>query len=138
MPVWAPFATRHQRFAESGAGQLSRASALYRERRDALLEALQTEMSGLGSFLTPRAGGHVWLTLGQARDDEQLYRAALTGGVSYIPGPAVLVEPPQATHLRLSFTAVTPAQIQTGVRRLAKTIRAQPQATLHRRTQPIA
>ncbi len=119
-------------------GQLARARTLYRERRDVLLEALDTELSRVASFQRPGAGGHVWLTLGQARQDEQLYRAALASGVSYVPGPAVLVEPATATHLRLSFTALTPEQLRTGVRRLARTIRAQPQATRHRHTLPMA
>ncbi|MGO9488674.1 MAG: PLP-dependent aminotransferase family protein [Solirubrobacteraceae bacterium] len=118
--------------------QLARAREFYRPRRDAVLEALARELSGLGSCLRPSAGGHVWVTLQQARDDDGLYRAALAAGVSYVPGPALLVEPPRATHLRLSFTAVTPAQLREGVRRLARTIRAQPQAARQRQTLPQA
>jgi DNA-binding transcriptional MocR family regulator len=118
--------------------QLARARALYRTRRDALLEALDSELSGLASFLAPSAGGHVWVTLDEARDDQELYRAALANGVSYVPGPALLVEPPRGTHLRLSFTAVAPAQLREGVRRLARAIGAQPQTPGHRHTLPIA
>jgi 2-aminoadipate transaminase len=118
--------------------QLAGACQLYRPRRDALLEALQAELRGVGSFLRPRAGGHLWLTLERARDDEQLYRAALAAGISYIPGPAMLVGPPRATQLRLSFTAVTPERLREGVRRLARTIRAQPDAPRQRHTLPVA
>jgi DNA-binding transcriptional MocR family regulator len=118
--------------------QLAGARQLYRARRDALLEALDTELPGLGTFVRPRAGGHVWVTLERACDDEQLYRAALAAGVSYIPGPAVLVEPPRATQLRLSFTSVTPERLREGVQRLAATIRAQPHAPLQRHTLPVA
>ena len=80
----------------------------------------------------------MWLTLEQARDDEELYRAALAGGVSYTPGPAMLVQPPRATHLRLSFTALTPEQLREGVRRLARAIRSQPHAPRYRHTLPVA
>ncbi len=118
--------------------QLARAREHYRERRDTLLEVLEVELRGIGSFLRPSAGGHVWVTLDQARDDQELYRAALAAGVSYIPGPAMLVEPPRATHLRLSFTSVTPERLREGVRRLARTIRAQPQVPPHRHTLPMA
>jgi len=118
--------------------QIARARKLYRTRRDALLEALESELHGIGSFLRPSAGGHVWVTLDQPRDDEELYRAALAAGVSYIPGPAMLVEPPNATHLRLSFTSVAPEGLRDGVRRLGRTIRAQPHAPRHRHTLPIA
>jgi DNA-binding transcriptional MocR family regulator len=78
------------------------------------------------------------VTLEQARDDRELYAAALAAGVSYVPGPAMLVEPPRATHLRLSFTAVTPEGLREGVRRLARSIRAQPQGQRHRQTLPVA
>ncbi len=118
--------------------QLARARELYRPRRDALLEALEDEMSGLASYQRPSAGGHVWVTLDQARDDEELYRAALAGGVSYTPGPAMLVQAPRATQLRLSFSALAPEQLREGVRRLARAVRAQPQAARQRHTLPVA
>ncbi|HTA12757.1 MAG TPA: PLP-dependent aminotransferase family protein [Solirubrobacteraceae bacterium] len=117
--------------------QLDGACRLYRERRDALLEALETELSGLASFPCPRGGGHVWVTLERACDDQQLYDSALAAGVSYIPGPAMLVDAPRATHLRLSFTSLTPERLREGVRRLAATIRAQPQAPRQRHTLPV-
>ncbi len=118
--------------------QVARARKLSRTRRDVLLEALESELHGVASFLHPSAGGHVWVTLDQPRDDEELYRAALAAGVSYIPGPAMLVEPPSATHLRLSFTSVTPERLRDGVRRLGRAIRAQPPASRHRHTLPVA
>ncbi len=118
--------------------QVARACELYHPRRDALLEALESEMQGLANYERPSAGGHVWVTLNQARDDDELYRAALAGGVSYTPGPAMLVQSPRATHLRLSFTALTPEQLREGVRRLARTIRAQPHAPRYRHTLPVA
>jgi len=118
--------------------QVARALELYRPRREALLQALESEMPGLASFQPPSAGGHVWVTLDQARDDADLYRAALAGGVSYTPGPAMLVQPPRATQLRLSFSALAPEQLREGVRRLARAIRAQPQPPRYRHTLPVA
>jgi 2-aminoadipate transaminase len=118
--------------------QLARARQLYRSRRDTLLEALDTELRGVATFLPPSAGGHVWVTLAQPRDDQELYRAALAAGVSYIPGPAMLADPPTATHLRLSFTSITPERLREGVRRLGRVIRAQPHAPRHRHTLPVA
>jgi 2-aminoadipate transaminase len=118
--------------------QVARAREFYRPRRDALLEALEREMPGLASYLRPSAGGHMWVTLDQARDDEELYRAALAGGVSYTPGPAMLVQAPRATQLRLSFTALAPEQLREGVRRLARAVRSQPQTPRYRHTLPIA
>jgi 2-aminoadipate transaminase len=118
--------------------QVARARQLYRTRRDALLEALDAELRGIATFMSPNAGGHAWVTLEHPRDDQELYRAALAAGVSYVPGPAMLVSPPTATHLRLSFTSITPERLREGVRRLGRVIRAQPHAQRHRHTLPIA
>jgi DNA-binding transcriptional MocR family regulator len=128
------------RFLSAGhyPAQVAHARELYRPRREALLDALEREMPGLASYQQPSAGGHIWVTLDQARDDEQLYRAALAGGVSYTPGPAMLVQAPRATQLRLSFTALTSEQLREGVRRLARAIRAQPHAPRYRHTLPVA
>ena len=103
--------------------QLALARSRYREGRDVLLEALEDELGGVAQFARPVGGGHVWVTLRQALDDAQLYREALAGGVTFVPGAAMLVERPRATHLRLSYGLADPELIREGVRRLARAIR---------------
>jgi DNA-binding transcriptional MocR family regulator len=117
--------------------QLERARTHYRRHRDAMVEALEVELGPLGSFLRPPGGGHVWLTLRNPIDDAQLYRAALAAGVSFVPGPAMLVEAPRATHLRLSYGLPDVEQIRQGVRRLARTIRSLGARNLQRRSLPV-
>jgi 2-aminoadipate transaminase len=118
--------------------QVARARQLYRTRRDVLLKALDAELRSIATFMHPSAGGHVWVTLEHPREDQELYRAALAAGVSYVPGPAMLVGPPTATHLRLSFTAIPAERLREGVRRLSRVIRAQPDTPRHRHTLPVA
>jgi DNA-binding transcriptional MocR family regulator len=77
----------------------------------------------MAQFARPVGGGHVWVTLRQPLDDARLYREALAGGVTFVPGAAMLVERPRATHLRLSYGLPDPASIGEGVRRLAQAIR---------------
>jgi len=117
--------------------QVARATAVYRERRDVLLAALEREMAGLARWTHPAGGGHLWLTLRRARSEAPLHRTALAAGVSYLPGSAALVEPPEATHMRISFGACPVELIPEGVRRLAAAIRSQPQAT-NRDARPAA
>jgi 2-aminoadipate transaminase len=118
------------RYLESGRQRdlIARATALYRERRDKLLAALERDMTGLARWTLPVGGGHLWLTLQRARSEEQLHSAALAAGVSYLPGSAALVEAPAATHMRISFGACPLERISEGVRRLAAAVRSQPQA----------
>jgi DNA-binding transcriptional MocR family regulator len=117
--------------------QLVRARELYRVRRDVMVEALERELGDLAHFVRPRGGGHVWVTLRRAVDDAQLYRESLAAGVSFVPGPAMLVERPRATQLRLSFGLADPALIRDGVRRLGRVIRSLQLQVPQRRSLPI-
>ena len=119
-------------------GQLTLARSRYRERRDVLLEALEAELGGLAHFARPDGGGHVWVTLHRAIDDARLYREALAGGVTFVPGAAMLVDRPRATHFRLSYGLADPELIREGVRRLARAIRAVgSDAQTQRRSLPV-
>ena len=103
-----------------------------------LLEALDTRARRRSrDFVAPAGGGHVWVTLRHAVDDAQLYRDALAAGVTFVPGPAMLVERPRATHLRLSYGLPDPEAIREGVRRLARVIRALHGAAPRRRSLPV-
>jgi DNA-binding transcriptional MocR family regulator len=118
--------------------QLARALSRYREGRDALVAALESELGAMAQFARPAGGGHVWVTLRQPLDDARLYREALAGGVTFVPGAAMLVERPRATHLRLSYGLPDPASIGEGVRRLAQAIRlVGREAPAQRRSLPI-
>ena len=77
------------------------------------------------------------MTLNHALDEGQLYREALEAGVSFIPGGAMLIERPQTTHLRLSFSMLDPDQLIEGVRRLAGVVRSLQAARASRRSMPV-
>ena len=117
--------------------QLERARSHYRGHRDVLLAALDEQFGDLGHFMRPDGGGHVWLTLRQPLDDAQLYREALAAGVTFVPGPAMLVEAPRATHLRLSYGLPDRDDLREGVRRLAGTVRSLGAGTPQRRSLPV-
>ena len=118
--------------------QLTLARSRYRTRRDVLLEALEDELAGLAHFTRPAGGGHVWVTLRQPLDDAELYREALAGGVTFVPGGAMLVERPRATHLRLSYGLADLELLREGVRRLARAIRTVGRAAeAQRRSLPV-
>jgi 2-aminoadipate transaminase len=117
--------------------QLRRARAMFRQRRDALLQALDDEIAPFARFSRPVAGGHVWLTLHQACDDDRLYNEALAAGVGIVPGKAMLVDRPRSTHLRLSFCLLEPALMREGVSRLAGVLRALQEVHYTRQSLPL-
>ena len=113
------------RFLASGGyeRQLETSRPYYQERRDALMAALERHLAGEYRAHSPHGGHHVWVTLTRAVDERALYSEALRQGVTFTPAGAVTAERPIQTRFRLSFSLVSPDELDEGVRRLARAIR---------------
>ncbi|HEV2812578.1 MAG TPA: PLP-dependent aminotransferase family protein, partial [Solirubrobacteraceae bacterium] len=97
---------------------------IYRARRDAMIEALDRHLGDAATWIVPRGGHNLWLTLDRAVDERLLYAEALREGVTFLPGGAAMPEPTGRTSLRLSFSIVGPDRFDEGLRRLARALRA--------------
>src|SRR5918992_257418 len=95
----------------------------YRERRDALLASLERHLAGEYHVDPPAGGHHLWVTLARPLDERALYSEAARHGVTFTPGGAVTAERRSQTSFRLSFSLLEPAELEEGVRRLARAIR---------------
>jgi len=95
----------------------------YRERRDALLAALDRHLAGEYRVDPPAGGHHLWVTLNRPVDDRALYAEAARSGVTFTPGGAVTAERRSQTSFRLSYSLLDPDQLEEGVRRLARALR---------------
>ncbi len=102
---------------------LTRTIPMYRERRDALLAALERHLPGEYATLRPLGGYNLWLTLRRKIDIRALYSEAVARGVSFTPG-AVLMEESSRPSMRLSYSLAAPEAIDEGVRRLAAALRS--------------
>jgi len=102
---------------------LARTMGYYRERRDALLLALENHLAGEYRADVPRGGHHIWVTLNRPLDERALYSEAVRHGVTFTPGGALTPERRSQTSMRLSFSLVEPPELDEGVRRLARAIR---------------
>jgi DNA-binding transcriptional MocR family regulator len=113
------------RWLAAGAHDRHVASTLpfYRERRDALMEALDRHLAGEYRADLPAGGHHIWVTLTRPLDERALYSEAARHGVTFTPGGAVTAERRSQTSLRLSFSLLEPPELDEGVRRLARAIR---------------
>lgn len=118
--------------------QLERTQPFYRERRDALMAALERHLAGEYRAERPRGGHHVWVTLNRPIDERSLYSEALRHGVSFTPGGSVSAFKTTQTSLRLSFPLVDPEELDEGVRRLARAIREVRRRERHRTTMPVS
>jgi DNA-binding transcriptional MocR family regulator len=104
---------------------LERVRGLLRARRDAMLRALDRELSGRARWNRPEGGYFLWLELPGAVDASALLGTAVGAGVTFVPG-ADFGGP--SSSVRLAFSFVSPAEIDEGIRRLAKLVAVTPAA----------
>jgi len=100
-------------------GQIKQLREMYRERRDAMIEALTDFMPAACRWNVPHGGFFVWMTLPPGIDAKAMLPRAVTARVAYVPGTAFFADGFGSSSMRLSFCYPTPERIREGVRRLA-------------------
>lgn len=100
-------------------GQIKSFQSLYRERRDAMLTALEQHMPAGCSWTRPEGGFFVWLTVPNGVDTKAMQPRAVTERVAYVPGTGFYADGFGSQQMRLSFCYPPPERITEGVRRLA-------------------
>ncbi|MPZ99896.1 MAG: aminotransferase class I/II-fold pyridoxal phosphate-dependent enzyme [Dehalococcoidia bacterium] len=97
--------------------------ALYRARRQALIDALEAYMPEGFRWTQPEGGMFIWVTGPRDLDTERLYAAAIARGVAFVPGRFFFADPSQGrSTLRMNFTAAEPDVIREAIRLLADAI----------------
>ncbi len=95
---------------------------LYRERRDAMLDALGAVMPEGCRWTRPGGGFYVWLQLPEGLDAKAMLPRAVSSRVAYVPGIGFYADGAGSEYLRLSYCFPEPARIREGVRRLAEVV----------------
>lgn len=103
-------------------GQIKQFREMYRERRDAMVEALDDMMPPTARWNVPTGGFYVWVTLPQGLDAKAMLPRAVTARVAYVPGTAFFADGFGSQSMRLSYCYPTPERIREGVRRLTGVI----------------
>ncbi len=103
-------------------GQIKQFREMYRERRDAMVEALDDMMPAAARWNVPTGGFYVWLTLPPGLDAKAMLPRAVTSRVAFVPGTAFFADGFGAQSMRLSYCYPTPERIREGVRRLVGVI----------------
>ncbi|MCW3068177.1 MAG: putative transcriptional regulator, GntR family [Solirubrobacterales bacterium] len=111
-------------FCASGAidRSIENVKAALAERAKTLADALRSELPD-AQFVPPQGGYFMWVTLPPGTDVAALYHAAAERGVSFVKGTDFVLDGGE-NALRLAYSGVTPAQIETGVARLAEAYRS--------------
>lgn len=103
-------------------GQIKQFREMYRERRDAMVSALEDMMPAGCHWNVPSGGFYVWLTLPPGVNAKAMLPRAVTARVAYVPGTAFFADGFGSSSMRLSYCYPTPERIREGVRRLAGVI----------------
>ena len=101
---------------------LNRARKVYRERRDAMLSALDNYIPEGTHWITPKGGIFIWLRLPGDLSANDLYPLAKREGVLYAPGTMFSPGEGESSCLRLNFSIQRPEKIEEGIRRLGRAI----------------
>lgn len=99
-------------------GQIKLYREMYRDRRDAMVEALG-EFLHDATWTVPEGGFYTWVRLPDGLDAKAMLPRAVTAKVAYVPGTAFFADGAGADHMRLSYCYPTPERIREGVRRLS-------------------
>src|SRR4051794_20803688 len=99
--------------------------ALYRRRRDTMLESLEEFLPAEAEWTQPEGGLFIWARLPDYIDTTDLLARALREHVAFVPGRAAYLDGRGGSELRLNFSGVNEDEIREGVRRIGKVVSEQ-------------
>jgi 2-aminoadipate transaminase len=92
----------------------------YRERRDAMLAALEQHFPDTATWTRPDGGMFLMVTLASHLDAAEFLRLAIPRKVAFVPGADFHLDGVGGNTLRLNFSNTAPARIEEGIRRLGE------------------
>ncbi|MCP4359917.1 MAG: PLP-dependent aminotransferase family protein [Chloroflexi bacterium] len=98
---------------------------VYRERRDMMLQAMETYFPSGVSWTRPKGGLFLWVTLPEEMDSAILLQKAIEHKVAFVPGSAFYPDNGGQNSFRLNFSNARPEQIETGIQRLGRMLAAE-------------
>lgn len=101
-------------------GHIRSITALYRERRDVMLEVIRTEFPKEITYKVPRGGLFIWIELPENKDARELLKRAIEKKVSFVPGGAFYPGSAKNNEMRINFSNMPNWQIVEGMTILGK------------------
>ena len=102
--------------------QVPRLRAAYRERRDAMLQALEEYFPKDTKWTRPAGGMFLMVQLPPRLSAAELLPACLEKNVAFVPGEEFHLNGAGKNSLRLNFSNASPERIREGIRRIASLI----------------
>ena len=102
---------------------VKRLTAIYKERCEAMLDALAEFMPNEVHWTHPEGGLFVWATLPSYLDATAMLPRAVAKNVAYVPGEGFYSGGAGKNCMRLNFSFVEPERIRRGIELLSEVIR---------------
>jgi 2-aminoadipate transaminase len=99
-------------------GHVQTLRTLYRERRDAMLNAMEEHFPQTVHWTRPQGGLFLWATLPTGMDAAEILHDALDERVAFVPGVSFHANGGGANTMRLNFSNAAPRDIFEGIARL--------------------
>lgn len=100
---------------------LSQVRENLKQRRDFMMNLLQTYFSDIATWDIPSGGFYTWVHLKEAISTRKLFEAALQKGILINPGS--VYDKDDQVHLRLSYSYASMADLETGMKLLSQLIK---------------
>lgn len=96
---------------------------VYRERRDAMLRALERHFPEGVSWTRPQGGLFLWVTMPPRLDADEVLKIAVEDEkVAFVPGHVFYPDEGGRNTMRLNFSYAPPDVIEEGIRRLGRVL----------------
>lgn len=102
---------------------VSKIIALYKERRDLMMEVVAREFPKEVKYNKPMGGLFLWMTLPEGKDTRELLLRALAEGVAFVPGGSFYPGAVKNNEMRINFSNMTEEEIVEGMTRLGRITR---------------
>ena len=119
---FAQLTVREYLATQSWREQIKDFRELYRERRDATLDALAGMMPPGCHWTRPAGGFYVWLRLPDGINSKAMLPRAISARVAYVPGTGFYADGSGSQFARLCYSLPAPDRIAEGIRRLSAVI----------------
>ena len=103
---------------------IAKLRAVYRERRDAMLGALEKHFPADATWTRPKGGLFLWVTLPERINTMELLPRAVENNVTFVPGEDFHAEHNGKNTMRLNFSNAGIDDICAGIERLGSVIKA--------------
>jgi 2-aminoadipate transaminase len=102
--------------------QKARIVPMYRDRCNALVDALQAQLGDRIRFHRPHGGMFLWTEFERVPNTKVLLQHAVDAGVAFVPGSAFTIDQQPDSKARLSYSTLTPDLLGEAVRRLSSAV----------------